>query len=604
MKKLYIVISLILLSSCDKGDFLELESFGSIQHTLSYVADVDAADDNERLVLGKKLENPYSVENMRNAFTSIKTRGVITPSMGKITEQLVKEMALLENGINTTHYYVKFNPSSLEDLEVLESDTTLVLYSYPLDYEILGEGEFPAEDVLLDEVTGAIELVAPLNPLYTVVPITKELPATVDYEILENLYIPIVGDEELATRSATPMISEELADILIDQSLYITGNESLIEIETRGRSKWKPSGRIRVYDTELERYIGVANVKVRAFNTLGVASDYAYTDENGNFFINKKFKRKVRYEIIWETKKWDIRNGSYGQARYKGPKQREAWNFDIPRSGKTYGYATITRALSSHFYGNVGFDPTKSSHKTKVAYRHEYSDKSLGKFYYPHLGGITPTLAIYGVDKQNNCRESPSMLKTVFHELAHCSMYHKCKSSYDKFDLVIRESWATMVGWYMLNAEYYNAFKYVFPKYIQYDYETGGIIDPYNELAPLIVSRWVYFEIPSDYNLQSMSKELYNSTDNDRYWQKYTPLFVDIVDNSNQKEYYRIIKKDNNTVYPDDDLFLTPQSFPKLQEVLYESRSITALKENLLKERSWLGLSEEKINNYFKFYEK
>ena len=76
--------------------------------------------------LGKKLENPYSVTNMKRAW-----------------ESLNKSSKVSKNGnIETTHLYVKFSPKTEEELDMLKRDSTLVLYQIPLDYEVTGNGDF------------------------------------------------------------------------------------------------------------------------------------------------------------------------------------------------------------------------------------------------------------------------------------------------------------------------------------------------------------------------------------------------------------------------------------------------------------------------------
>ena len=74
--------------------------------------------------LGKKLENPYSVENMQRALNNLKKVNINAKTT---TSRL---------NIETTHLYVRFLPKNEEELSILKRDSTLVLYDYPLDYEI------------------------------------------------------------------------------------------------------------------------------------------------------------------------------------------------------------------------------------------------------------------------------------------------------------------------------------------------------------------------------------------------------------------------------------------------------------------------------------
>lgn len=85
----------------------------------------DAIQSNS--VLGKKLENPYSVSNMQKAWDNL------------YGEQNSKET------ISASHYYIKFFPRDEDDLSLLHNDTLLELYQYPLDYEIF-EGSTTYQD--------------------------------------------------------------------------------------------------------------------------------------------------------------------------------------------------------------------------------------------------------------------------------------------------------------------------------------------------------------------------------------------------------------------------------------------------------------------------
>jgi len=81
--------------------------------------------------LGKKLDNPYSVSNMRVAYESLAKQN--------------NRLNFSSDIIQTTHYYLKFFVSSAEDYDELESDS-LDLFEYPLDYEIESYGDYYMEE--------------------------------------------------------------------------------------------------------------------------------------------------------------------------------------------------------------------------------------------------------------------------------------------------------------------------------------------------------------------------------------------------------------------------------------------------------------------------
>lgn len=87
--------------------------------------------------LGNKLENPYSVRNMKAAVRALKATGNI-------------EIEVPESSIHPTHLYIEFSPESKEQLDILKADTTIEFYSYPLDYELIGTGVFDTAGALED----------------------------------------------------------------------------------------------------------------------------------------------------------------------------------------------------------------------------------------------------------------------------------------------------------------------------------------------------------------------------------------------------------------------------------------------------------------------
>ena len=118
----------ILIYSCQNDDDFYNENQGR-QNELTTFNDV---------VLGNKLENPYSVTNMRKALNNLK----------KTTKTLAKTTSNLDINIEAIQLYVKFIPKNEEELSMLKKDTTLVLYSYPLDYEIIeGTGYYRDPEV-------------------------------------------------------------------------------------------------------------------------------------------------------------------------------------------------------------------------------------------------------------------------------------------------------------------------------------------------------------------------------------------------------------------------------------------------------------------------
>ena len=204
------------------------------------------------ITLGTKLENPYSVKNMRKAYENIKT-------------QNLKNRTSSENvDIVATHLYVKFIPKTENELDIVKRDSTLVLYDYPLDYEI-GKG-----DVYRDPNVPKSQP----TPQYCAVDINYQFTSKVEYEIIEELYIPDEdSDENKASRSLG--LSQNFIDQLVDEALIITGNldeeASKNSINAR-RTSWRPAGTIKVWDDNLgtsRRVIEYKTSKSYDYSTCG-----------------------------------------------------------------------------------------------------------------------------------------------------------------------------------------------------------------------------------------------------------------------------------------------------------------------------------------------
>lgn len=173
-------------------------------------------------VLGDQLENPYSVTNMKKAYSNLKSSSSETPDVN----------------IETTHYYIRFLPKSEDELTILKQDTLLDLYDYPLDYEILSPGVYYHDPELPD---------SSITWQYCAVTIDKELP-NVFYEKLADLYIPPLDEEvggDLKSSNSLTYFYENLED----EALRITNNLSESNLISLKASKWRPEGTIKVYAT-------------------------------------------------------------------------------------------------------------------------------------------------------------------------------------------------------------------------------------------------------------------------------------------------------------------------------------------------------------------
>jgi len=277
---------LISLNSCKKEELTITNSANEELNNNTAVLD--------EIILGKQLENPYSLENMTKAFKAA------NPSK-------LKSMKSLE----ATHLYVRFAPKSVEEKELLNQDTTLSLYEYPLDYEILQYGQYYHDPTIPENQ---------ITYQYTVVEVGYQFP-NIEYEILSELYLPSEEDEEVELKS-----------------LQITNNLAIDTTQTKnlelGKDKYRPEGNIFVQDDILNRDVPLRNVKVRIRNWFKI--DNISTDVNGHF-RSIEYKGDVDIIVLFENSHCNLRStliNIIGTADTKLANEVKSLNIVISRDGR------------------------------------------------------------------------------------------------------------------------------------------------------------------------------------------------------------------------------------------------------------------------------
>lgn len=331
------VVGMLLHSCLNEDDYLnnDLNSTEIVQDTIIHPDKI--------IGLGKKLENPYTVSVMKQAYENLKIK---KPSS---FTRMNNDSIIIE----TTDYYVRFLPETDEEKELLQDQDSLTLFDMPLDYE-LEEGVGGAyHDPTIPE--------GDITWQYSVVPVDYQF-RDIQYEILANLFLQDEEEEEeetTATRSVRvktlkQQLSDDLWAELQSEALKITGNEDDIvnTSASRGR-KWYPSGQILYEDntTSIPRIIPLQGAKVIVKRWFKWKRDI--TDANGNFRVGKFRSRKVKCAIKWERHDWDIRSGSYGQAWYSFETLRRGntWNITIKKNStpRNWFYASIHRGAMEYF---------------------------------------------------------------------------------------------------------------------------------------------------------------------------------------------------------------------------------------------------------------
>lgn len=574
-KVLLFVLFAFCMVSCYKDDGFEFREQIVLSFTpIDSLPTLPAMGSDGSIVLGNRLQNPYSVANMRLAFVSIKDE--------------LEDAGINEEDITTTHFYVRFKPDNEEELFTLkESYSDYDLYEYPLDYEISGRTSY--HDPSLPDTIPTYQYMSIDSLSWNLIP----RPENVDYDVLERLFIP---DEDLELEATTCAFStgvmsrDEAIDALVNASMSITGN---LEDDTSGEnstmgsnSSWYPSGRITAYDDIVNGQIPLKGVKVRARRWF--TTHTATTDENGYFQCSKSFKGKANYSIVWEGSKWDIRDGILGQAYYNGPKKKGVWNLEIANDNhKSVRYAAIHRAAYRFFEGNT-YGLSRPLCKQKISYVHELGDYS--GIYICEIGAdIFCDIKIYkGGSKTSDIHE---IISTTYHELGHAAHFTNQPVLYGCSRWYLQESWASFVAYYLSMKEYNEL------GYPNGPFDTGTMIMENGSVKTYLVP---------DFGINRQYKEI-------KKGEKYLPFFIDFHDDDNQREIIPFINAKYSTnghlYFPNDLIHNVPAAL--LENIVFRSFNFYLVKSELLRfyetymaiSMSIYNLTPNTINEYFDLYE-
>lgn len=228
--------------------------------------DFSAEMGHDQIVLGRQLDDPYSVANVTKAVQS-----------------LYPTKAVQVGTIEPTHYYVRVLPRTEEDIDVLE-EMGLNYLDHPMDYEVLREGDWYRDPSVAD---------GDITWLYMAVPVDMVLPDGLRYEVLDECYI-------IGSGAPTKGLEDLDWEAVEREAFRISGNESLMP--TKAGTSAVPKGRITVldaaHDSEPE---GLAGAKICC--NVFVKTSCTFTDDEGYYEMDKSFSSDPRYRIEFANKK-------------------------------------------------------------------------------------------------------------------------------------------------------------------------------------------------------------------------------------------------------------------------------------------------------------
>jgi len=155
-----------LFSSCTEEDITTNDEplLKSVNTKVESVVYSNKPYESTQTIIGEKLVNPYSVENMESAYESLTG---------------------INKKIDPSDYYIKILVNHPDDYDLIE-ESDLFVFDHPLGYKMIHVGDYyKTED---DYKSFPVDL-------YTVIKDDFEMPAGLDYELIESLYLPPYNSE-------------------------------------------------------------------------------------------------------------------------------------------------------------------------------------------------------------------------------------------------------------------------------------------------------------------------------------------------------------------------------------------------------------------------
>ena len=320
---------------------------------------------------------------------------------------------------------------------------------------------------------------------------------------------------------------------------------------------WTPGGRITVFDSKDNKPVGLRNVKVEVKNPAGTYTyGSTYTDQNGDFRLNRTVDGKVRYKVIFK-------DAEGLKVKYGANSHAEWVSFEAMNTNLNYQFK---RSDSKNWYWASIFNATQ--------YYKEYAEadgipfKKDAQITGLYEDGISRAMAtgIQDVTIRKYKKPSHKIFENVMHELAHVSHAKIDRDGYANFVA----NWGLVNGWRAAYGEAWAAGIsgiYTERRYYTANYELN--IYQRMELADYTYQHW---KIKGDH--------LY-----------IYPIVIDLIDTVNQR---------NNT---DGELFpidrVSGYTFEQIAKSLKGARSLDGWKTNLKK---YENPTKDYLNEYFNQY--
>lgn len=298
------------------------------------------------------------------------------------------------------------------------------------------------------------------------------------------------------------------------------------------------------------------------------------------------------YAINWQTKDYVINAGfNQGIALTKN-RALGNWFIKIPKTDFAYYAATIHRAANcywKHATKDFGITPPNFGHPVRITCHDQTRSEewnAVGLFWPSDRGVNQPDIEIWC-----KSRSTSAIFSTSCHEIGHAA--HCSAVGYNVFNKIveqtIKESWARFTQFFLTDYHYaLIAWEYYLKLHNWYNW-----CDNENGICRT-------FAKPDNLNCQWWELNV-----NYQYANYYTPLFIDIFDDFNQRIWYNEINPSSSydsTKVPNDNIALLDSK--AIEYLAFHSPNIPQVKYNLIQYNSInnLNISNEDINKLFEIY--
>jgi len=399
-------------------------------------------------------------------------------------------------------------------------------------YEIIADLHFTNEDSLEDEPSNYDEIEFKQNLMYE----AMKLAGRLDNEELAEGYLNYEEDlEEHATQS------DEIGNV----PLGLFGK------------RWRPSGTIYVEDDWLSEQKGsqikfpvcVVKVNILKWGWLRVTS--GYTDFNGNFSCGKIYTKHVHYNVKFtDFYKVKVRPGNFFDiAHWKSDSHKKrSLNVTFVKYTRHQFYALINNAAWDYFNRVVPVYGIYNPYTIEISGHYNGKKSNYWFDWVPFRSEVK----IGGKNGDGIRKRSDAIYATVIHEMTHKSHYKMDWKAFSgiagngaKHKLFLRESWAICVETIATN-----------DKYGQYFNQYG--------IRGYVASVSYYGQINREW-------KTYKQYETVAEMDEYSPVFIDLIDNINQKNL--------SYVYPEDRV--SGYTLKQIQTALNGSHTIGAFGNKL-----------------------